>query len=545
MRENYSGHHLLLSLKLVVKLVTEMSKVKKSSERGNSEDSDDNRIVVSEPRVESIRRKRVDSDDPDRTIVESMFPPVLNSLDPDDEQYDFMMPDRPDEAPTPIETIPRPRRIGGAILQRRPASAGITEDEYRRIIRGQVIIGDLRSSPVDEKGEDSAGSQGSSDNDTAPKRKETIIRRPALVNAASETLARAKKAAIEEILQSVPTVYKSNLRILSNTGKMVRMETDEMTFKLMMRDLQQRQDQHNYHQGSSGTLISGYRTLPNRKISTGQKFQKPGSSTLIRSVSHRLNQPERKIDYFNHQNARRQSDTQNPCFFTQRIKTAHEQPWVEIKLRQDDYSSLMSAITNEPKSSHLIQKHSFKMGFLDLKLTYHNISLRNPVNAPLKGRAEVSNYDVPLHEDLRDDVAFPIIIKHLPISFNKAGEHIRGLEKLYRMSLDKTFSEQQGVKTSEPYIVQFQDHLSEQFCNIPNNFTKSTPSTPSMSKDMPFEGNGSQSMKYSGVYKLNSLDAGNHEKISPRCRKRDRPKHTIEKIVNHANNSVKKISGSQ
>ena len=348
-------------------------------------------------------------------------------------------------------------------------------------------------------------------------------------------MARAKKAAIEEILQSVPTVYKSNLRILSNTGKMVRMETDELTFKLMMRDLQQSYEQHQFY-GAPGTILSKTASLPNRnqvrKISAGQKIPKG----VGRSASQLVKQPERKLDPEKLKLVRRGSDRKISV-------DPSKQPWVEIKLRHDDYSSLMSAIKNEPKSNHLIQKQIVNLAFLRLKLTYHTFSTKSLTSAPTKGRGEIVDYNVPLHEDLQQDVSFPIIILDLPISFSKLGEHIQNLERLYRMSLDFTFDKKQNASSNlDQYIVKFVDDTSDEFCKISADLSKSTPPTPTFTRNvLPNEG-GSASGKFSGHYKVQSLDSAG-KKMSPR--KRDKPKQTIEKLVNQANFSVKKMSGSQ
>ena len=107
-----------------------------------------------------------------------MFPPALDSPPIlDEEEFDFVPPMCPEGEATPTETTPRPRKFGAPDFQKqpelhrtgklsrskpalqRPLSTGITEDDYRRIIRGQVVLGDLRSPDSEETNEESTDSE--------------------------------------------------------------------------------------------------------------------------------------------------------------------------------------------------------------------------------------------------------------------------------------------------------------------------------------------------------------------------------------------------
>ena len=473
-------------------------------------------------------RKRAGSDEKSKTPVNKNYSPILNYMDEEDFKPVH------DNVPQPI--ITRRRR---APITRQSITNGITEEEFKKILRYQELhqLAETESSYMN--GETSSGDE--EHKAVSSIEKERKNRRSLQTHEmTADFLERFRHKESEKMFRYVPKYYKPNIRIVSSEKQVVRMEIDEVTFKTMMKDLGEVCEQHNYFENSETLVHQGTGSLPFRKKSNMEiGFRK--TSTLSRNSSQLWKQPDSPGTLAKLKNLqRRRSDaTMIPTKQFEALSEIRAMksenvkgPWVEIKLRQDEYNIFMSVLTQKPIKDLKSNQSSFRqrhiLNFITLRFSYHaDAASKYTFSRPSKNMGAILDFEVPVSNKLTDDVSFPIIFPGIPLTFAKIAEHVWTMEHLYMKYLEEDSSSEFSNNFFN-YDAKSSEDLSGSYLDISSNPANSAPTTP---LKQPLQSEFQRS-RGPGLTRQSSEDPakrGSHKDgEAQRVRKRDRSKNILK-----------------
>ena len=527
-----------------------LRRITSALQRGHSQDHDPPEdayyILVDEPSMENRQRRRASSDDNNLTTpLYKNFSPFLDHFDSDERDASKHS---DDEVPQPI--ITRRRR---APITKKSVTNGISDEEYQKIMQYQALH-QVIDSESNANGETSSGEEEHKISES--RRSDPIVRQSLPVNGNDEKyFGKQKIKESQALFQMVPKFYKPNLRIISHDRNFVRVETDEITFRCMMKDLDEICEQHNnFNENTEALVMKETGSLLRRKKSSvdlclkGENIGR-NPSQLWKPVLQ--GNPGSVVKFKAGEQCR--SDATNAFspkseFVNQVPMETSESadcPWVEIKLRPEDYVNFISVITRDPKLSQMHYRQRFTLNYIDLKFVYHtSTTSKYSFSRPSKSMGAILNYNFPLNRKIKEDVSFPIIFPGVPLTFAKIAEHIWTLEHIYHKSMkDKLMNNQNSSICS--YSAKSGDDLYGNYCmNISPNSHKSSnnsaPSTPVIMRNPSNEFRQATNQRTSRQWSEDATSLSNvATEAVPKMRKRDRSKN----MLRNSTRGFQKVTG--
>ena len=299
---------------------------------------------------------------------------------------------------------------------------GSANSQFNGLLTHEVTILDEYEDEVDRK------SGGRTRRDTMESREFVDAQQHLPVNYSAFTLEKANARAKQKLASMIPDQFKANLRIISFQKKIIRLETNELTFERMMHSLDPEKTQRDRTGGKAINSQSLLRTgRPDQNQVRSLNLPKKHQSMRVKD-NRQFDQ--NALTWSLNQN-RRKSDSNRPNV---KLLKKEDKPIIEMSVRRDDFSSLMSAITGQPKSNFLDDRIHYTLKFVSLKIKSCTLAeiKHGGRDVPMKGRAMITKHNVFVDESTRKDVRYPIVVFYLPVAFATIGKQVRQLDKCLR-----------------------------------------------------------------------------------------------------------------